>query len=112
MRDEPNIGLRCASARSSVTIKGVGSDSCVQFCATFFRSLVNLTNERREKSSQGLRRRTCRGTIHAFQIGVCATTFTILIFSIFVDGLKTDDGCLGSNNDERGNEVRQALRVA
>ena len=25
MRDEPNIGLRCSSARSSDTIKGVGS---------------------------------------------------------------------------------------
>ena len=76
------------------------------FAQHFFRSLVNLTNERREKSSQGLRRRTCRGTIHAFQIHVCATTFTILIFSIFVDGLKMDDGCLGSNNDEGGNEMR------
>ena len=35
MRDEPSIGLRCSSARSSDTIKGVRSDSCVQLCATF-----------------------------------------------------------------------------
>ena len=34
-RDEPDNGLRCSSARSSDTIKGVGSDSCVHFCATF-----------------------------------------------------------------------------
>ena len=25
MRDEPNVGLRCLTARSSDTIKGVGS---------------------------------------------------------------------------------------
>ena len=38
-------------------------------------SEVWWTSPLREKSSQGLRRRTCRGTIHAFLIHVCASSF-------------------------------------
>ena len=43
--------------------------------------------------------------------------FTILVFSIFVDGLcmnntTSSDGCLGSNNDEGCSEVWQALCIA
>ena len=62
------------------------------------------------KSSPGFRQWTCGRIIHTFQMRVCATNFTILIFSIFVDGFQ--DGWIGSNNDEGASEVWEALRVA
>ena len=66
---------------------------------------MNLTIEGRRSHHKVSVGELAEGSFTHSKFMFVPLNFTILIFSIFVDGFKMDDACLGSDNDEGGSEL-------